>query len=172
MSNAANSSTNKIYYLPGDPSKTPLEHDEYVEIMRPYWKQRKRLQRAGECKAPAKHVCACDCVDCPYSQRGNTIDFDTLVEIGEEIADPYAMEDAVADHLLAQQLMHLISRMDQLDQLVLHGKLLHSPAMTDRECAAFIERRMGIRYSHQAVAKRYPKALERLRLIAGIVVEQ
>ena len=57
MSNKANSSTQKSYYLPGDPSRTPLTHEEFCDIMRPFWKQRKRLQRAGECNAPARHVC-------------------------------------------------------------------------------------------------------------------
>lgn len=48
MSNKAYSSTQKSYYLPGDPSRTPLTHEEFCDIMRPFWKQRKQLQRAGD----------------------------------------------------------------------------------------------------------------------------
>ena len=46
---------NKSYYLPGDLSRTPLNREEFCEIMRPIWKQRKRLQRSGECNAPTWH---------------------------------------------------------------------------------------------------------------------
>lgn len=56
MTNSAKTSPRKSYYLPGDPSRTPLTQDEFRDIMRPFWKQRKQLQRAGECNAPARHV--------------------------------------------------------------------------------------------------------------------
>ena len=79
---------NKTYFLPGDPSRTPLTHEEFKSIMRPFWKQRKQLQRAGECNAPARHVCMCDCVDCPYRRCGNTVSMETLESVGEEMVDP------------------------------------------------------------------------------------
>lgn len=49
MSNKANSSTQKSEYLPGAPSRAPLTHEEFCEIIRPFWMQRKQLQRTGDC---------------------------------------------------------------------------------------------------------------------------
>ena len=91
MTNSVKPSPKKSYYLPGDPSRAPLTQDEFRDIMRPFWKQRKQLQRAGECNAPARHVCMCDCADCPYRRCGNTIPMETLESIGEEVADSYCM---------------------------------------------------------------------------------
>ena len=97
MSNSVKSCPKKSYYLPGDPSRTPLTHEEFCDIMRPFWKERKRLERAGLCNPPARHACMCDCADCPYSRRGNTVNMDTLELIGEEVADPFSMEDDISD---------------------------------------------------------------------------
>ena len=85
MSKAAKPSPTKSYYLPGDPSRTPLTHEEFCDIMRPFWKQRKQLQRAGECNAPARHVCMCDCADCPYRRCGNTIPMETLLNAAAQL---------------------------------------------------------------------------------------
>ena len=139
MSNKAYSSTQKSYYLPGDPSRTPLTHEEFCDIMRPFWKQRKRLQRAGECNAPARHVCMCDCTDCPYRRCGNTIPMETLESIGEEVADSYCMEDDV-----------------------IRCMVLHERDVTERQLAALISKATGQKYSHQAVHKRIPAAAKRL----------
>ena len=95
---------NKTYFLPGDPSRTPLTHEEFKSIMRPFWKQRKQLQRISECNAPTWHVCMCDCADCPYRRCGDTIPMDTLESIGEEAADSYCMEDDVANQIFEQQI--------------------------------------------------------------------
>ena len=35
MTNSVKTSPKKSYYLPGDPSRTPLTHEEFCDIMRP-----------------------------------------------------------------------------------------------------------------------------------------
>lgn len=162
MSNKANSSTQKSYYLPGDPSKTPLTHEEFKSIMRPFWKQRKRLQRAGECNAPAWHVCLCDCADCPYRRCGDTIPMDTLESIGEEVADPACMEEAVANRIFEQQIYRCLPQMDTIDRIIIRCLVLHEREVTERQLAALITKAIGQTYSHQAVHKRIPTAAKRL----------
>ena len=162
MPNTAKSSPKKSYYLPGDPSRTPLTHEQFRDIMRPFWKQRKRLQRAGECNSPAWHVCLCDCTDCPYHRCGNTIDMNTLESIGEEVADPYNMEDAVADRLFKQQIYRCLPQMDDIDRIIIRCMVLHERKVTERQLATLISKAIGHDYSRQAVRKRIPAAAKRL----------
>ena len=162
MSKRANYSTTKSYYLPGDPSRTPLTHEEFCDIMRPFWKQRKQLQRAGECNAPARHVCMCDCADCPYRRCGNTIPMDTLEAIGEEVPDPYCMEEAVANRIFEQQIYRCLPQMDTIDRIIIRCMVLHERDVTERQLAALISKAIGQNYSHQAVHKRIPAAAKRL----------
>ena len=162
MSNKANHSAQQSYFLPGDPSRTPLTHDEFRDIMRPFWKQRKQLQRAGECNAPARHVCMCDCSDCPYQRCGNTIPMDTLEAIGEEVADAYCMEDDVANRIFEQQIYRRLPQMDTIDGIIIRCMVLHERDVTERQLAALISKAIGQKYSHQAVHKRIPAAAKRL----------
>ena len=159
MSNKAYSSTQKSYYLPGDPSRTPLTHEEFCDIMRPFWKQRKQLQRAGECNAPARHVCMCDCVDCPYRRCVNTVSMETLESVGEEMVDPYCMEEAVANRIFEQQIYRCLP---QMDRIIIRCMVLHERDVTERQLAALISKATGQKYSHQAVHKRIPAAAKRL----------
>ena len=162
MSNKAKSSTQKSYYLPGDPSKTPLTHEEFCDIMRPFWKERKRLERAGLCNPSARHACMCDCADCPYSRRGNTLDMDTMELIGEEVADPFSMEDDVADRIFEEQIYRCLPQMDTIDRIIIRCMVLHERDVTERQLAALISKTIGQKYSHQAVHKRIPAAAKRL----------
>ncbi|MDL2205824.1 hypothetical protein LJC33_02795 [Eubacteriales bacterium OttesenSCG-928-N13] len=167
MKNHVNASTERTYYLPGDPNKTPLTHDEFNYLMRPFWQQRKALQRAGECNSPGWHVCACDCADCPYRRYGNTIDLDTLEDLGIEIADPFNLEEDVADRLFRQQLCRCLPQLDVIDQIIIRAYVLHDTELTERECAALISKAIGRNYSHQAVHKRVPEAAKRLAKLVG-----
>ena len=162
MSNSEKTSPKKSYYLPGDPSRTPLTHEEFNSIMRPFWKQRKRLQRAGECNAPAWHVCLCDCGDCPYHRCGDTIPMDTLESIGEEVADPTSMEEAVANRIFEQQIYRCLPQLDTIDRIIIQCMVLHEHEVTERQLAALISKAIGQKYSHQAVHKRIPAAAKRL----------
>ncbi len=157
-----NTSTTKSYYLPGDPSRTPLTHEEFCEIMRPFWKQRKQLQRAGECNAPARHVCMCDCADCPYHRCGDTISMDTLESIGEEVTENYFMEEDVADRIFEQQIYRCLPQLDTIDRIIIRCMVLHEHEATERQLAALISKATGQSYTHQAVHKRVPAAAKRL----------
>ena len=158
----AKPSTAKTYYLPGDPSKTPLTHDEFTTIMRPFWRQRKALQRAGECNAPMRHVCMCDCCGCPYRRCGNTIDMDTLASLGEEVADPYRIEDDVADRIFREQLYRCLPLLDTIDRIIIRCLVIRDVEATERQVAALISKAIGRPYSHQSVHKRIPEAAKRL----------
>ena len=162
MSNSEKTNPIKSHYLPGDPSRTLLTHEEFSDIMRPFWKQRKKLQRAGECNAPAWHVCMCDCGDCPYRRCGNTIPMDTLESVGEEVADPYCMEEAVANRIFEQQIYRCLPQMDTIDRIIISCKVLHERDVTERQLAALISKAIGRKYSRQAVNKRIPAAAKRL----------
>lgn len=158
----AKPSTTKTYYLPGDPSKTPLTHDEFTTIMRPFWRQRKALQRAGECNAPQWHVCMCDCCDCPYRLCGNTVAMDTLETFGEEIADTFCMDDDVADRIFREQLYRCLPLLDTIDRVIIRCLVLREVETTERQVAALISKAIGRSYSHQSVHKRIPEAAKRL----------
>ena len=158
----ANASPTKTYYLPGDPSKTPLTHEEFKDIMRPFWKQRKKLQRAGECNAPAWHDCMCDCGDCPYRLSGETIPMETLERIGEGVLDPYCMEDDVANRLFEQQIYRCLPQLDTIDRIIIRCTVLHKGHMPERQMAALISKAVGREFTHQAVHKRIPAAARRL----------
>ena len=152
----------KTYYLPGDPSRTLLTHEEFCHIMRPFWKQRKRLQRAGECNAPRQHICACDCADCPYRRYGDTIPMDTLESIGEEVTAPYNMEDIVADRIFEEEIYRCLPQLDAIDRIIIRCMVLHEREVTERQLAVLISKAIGKDYSHQAVHKRIPAAAKRL----------
>ena len=163
MQKQVKTSPKKSYYLPGDPSKTPLTHEEFKSIMRPFWKLRKQLQRAGECNAPSWHVCLCDCCDCRYRRCGNTVAMETLESIGEEVADPHCMEDDIADELFEQQIRRCLPQMDTVDKIIVRSTVLHKgKKVTERQMAALISKALGREYSHQAVHKRIPTAAKRL----------
>jgi len=156
------SGSSDSFYLPGDPSRTPLKHEEFNDIMRPFWKQRKQLQRAGECNAPAWHVCMCDCTGCPYRRCGDTVPLDSLERVGEEAADPRRMEDEVADRIFEQEIWRCLPQMDPIDQLIIRCAVLREREMTERQLAALISKAIGKAYSHQSVHKRIPIAARRL----------
>lgn len=96
-----------------------MTHKDYNDVMRSFWKQRKRLQRADECNVPAWYVCLCDCTDFPYCRCGYTIAMDTLESIGEEVADPYCMEDAVANRIFERKIYRCLPQMDTIDRIVI-----------------------------------------------------
>ena len=162
QNNQANSSTTKSYYLPGDPSRTPLTHEQFKSIMRPFWKQRKQLQRAGECNAPVWQVCLCDCTGCPYCRCGDTISLDSLKDGGGEVVDPCCMEEAVADQIFEQQIYRCLPQLDIIDQIIIRCTVLRERDVTERQLAALISKATGREYSHQAVHKRIPAAAKRL----------
>ncbi len=60
------SSTEKTYYLPNDPSHTPIPQAMYQEVMREVWRLRKQYQRCGECGAGPNFVCVAECNGCAY----------------------------------------------------------------------------------------------------------
>lgn len=152
----------KPRYLPGDPSRTPLSHDAFTSIMRPIWRQRKQLQRAGECNAPKRHACMCDCCGCRYRRCGSTIAVDALESFGEEIADPFCVEEEVADRMFREQIYRCLPRMDTIDRIIIRCMILHDGGMTERQVAALISKAIGRSYSHQSVHKRIPEAAKRL----------
>ena len=170
MSEHANSTPNepKLYYLPGDPSKTPLSHDDYVAIMRDFWKQRKQLQRAGECNAPANHPCCCDCCDCPYRTQQFYVSLNDLEDAGYEPEDPSDVAETVIHKMLLEQVKDTLPMLDEIDRIIIEAKFLRHPTLSDRECETLIFKLTGQSISHQAVGKRLPKALERLsQLVNG-----
>ena len=155
-------STRKTYYLPGDPTRTPLTHEVFKEIMRPFWAQKKRLQRSGECASPAWHNCLCDCCGCPYQCCGCLIDTGTLEHAGEEIRDPYCMEEDVADRIFKQQIYNCLPQLDIIDRIIIRCMVLEEKKLTERQLAALIGKAIGHSYSHQSVHKRIPAAAKRL----------
>ena len=162
MSNSEKSSPKKSYYLPKDTSRTPLPYEEFCDIMRPFWKERKRLERAGLCNPPARHVCMCDCGDCPYRRCGNMVNMDSLEGIGEEIADPYSLEDDAANRIFKKQIYRCLPQMNDIDRIIIRCMVLHEREVTERQLAALISKAIGQKYSHQAVHKRIPAAAKRL----------
>ena len=72
-----------------------------------------------------KHVCMCDCVDCPYRRCGNTIPMDTLEAISEEVADPFCMEDDVANRIFEQQIYRCLPQTDTIDRIIIRCLVLH-----------------------------------------------
>jgi len=170
MSEQVNSTPNepKLYYLPGDKSKTPLSHDDYIAVMREYWRRRKQLQRLGECNAPANHPCCCDCTGCPYKTKKYCVSLDGLKDSGFDAADSEDLAETVIRKMIMEQVKTAFPKLDQIDRIIIKAKVIHQPALTDRECAALIMKLTGTSISHQAVGKRLPKALERLRQLAGI----
>ena len=87
---------------------------------------------------------------------------DTLEAIGEEVPDPYCMEDAVANRIFEQQIYRCLPQMDTIDRIIIRCMVLHERDVTERQLAALISKATGQKYSHQAVHKRIPAAAKRL----------
>lgn len=158
-------------HLPDDPSKTPLSREMHREVMREANRLRAKMIRSGQCNPPMHYQCCADCCNCRYRTK-KVLALSYLLEFGQEPVSDFDLAEECADHILAKQLMALIPQLDDIDQAILYGKIIHTPPMTDRECATYIEDQTRKRYSHQAVGKRYPKALERLRQMSGIDVNE
>ena len=80
MQKPANQS--KQFYYPvrdaKDPYKVSLEpipEHIYHQIMPDIWKNRKRMQRSGQCTCPQSRLWTCDadCLICPYSAAGREV---------------------------------------------------------------------------------------------------
>ena len=87
---------------------------------------------------------------------------DTLESIGEEVADPACMEEAVANRIFEQQIYRCLPQMDTIDRIIIRCLVLHERDVTERQLAALITKAIGQTYSHQAVHKRIPAAAKRL----------
>ena len=161
----------RAYYLPGDKSRTPLSHDDYVSLMRDPLRQRAKLRRAGECNVPANHPCCADCCDCPYRTQLVTTSLDALVEKGHDIASRDDFAEAIVRKMLLQQIYSVLPKLDEIDRIIIDAKFMHTPALSDRACAEQIAKRTGRTMSHQAVSKRLPAALERLRQLVGVSLD-
>ncbi len=158
-------------YLPDDPSKTPLPREMHREAMREAHRLRSQMIRSGQCNPPMRHQCCADCCCCKYRTK-KVMYLSSLLEFGQEPVSDYDLEEECAKHILSEQLMGLIPELEEIDQHILYCKIIHTPVMTDRQCADYISQQTGKPYSHQAVGKRYPKALERLREMAGININE
>lgn len=164
-----NTNVGKQYYLPGDITRTPLDHDTFCKIMRPYWAERKSLQRAGECKSPEGHVCLCDCMNCKYHYCGDNVSMTTLEETGHEIADSNSFIEDTEDDLFKQQIYGVLNDLDMVDRLIIHYLVLRDTEeiLTERQVAELISTKTGKAYSHQAVHKRISVAAKRLAKLIG-----
>ena len=161
-----NPTPEKTYYIPGHPN-TPVSHDFFVEFMRPYRKRRKQRERDGLCNPAYGFVCTCDCVGCRYAVTRNFVSTAVLEENGIEIDSGYRVEEASARNALKESLCDLVNKLDLLDRLIVYAKFYHEPAMTDRQAAEYISRKIGKTYSHQAVSKRFPQVIARLYQLAA-----
>ncbi len=153
---------NRNYVLPGDKTRTLVSREMFLECMRPLWKQRKALERAGLCNPPRNFICSVECSNCPYANHDHLVSTSKLEENGVEIEAPYDMAESVADVLFEEQLRSVLPQMDAIDQLIIRVYVLHEMDATERECAEMISRAIGREYSHQAVHKRIPAAARRL----------
>ena len=167
MPNQVNNGTTKLYYLPDDKTHTPLSHDDYIEAMREAWRIRKRMQRNGECNAPRKHPCSADCCDCPYRTRKASVSLDAIIEEGSEPASSDDVAERVIRKIMLEQIEDVIPQLDTIDRIIIKAKIARDKPLTDRQCAEIISRRTGMPYTHQAVSKRLPKAIEHLRELVG-----
>ena len=159
--------SNRNYVLPGDKTRTPVTHEQFVEIMRPLWRQRKALERAGLCNPPKNCICRVECGNCPYTRRANIASFDDLTEQGLEIEDTVDVAETVANAMFEEQLRSTLPQLDIIDQIIIKVYVLHDVKATERECAEIISAAIDRPYSHQSVNKRIPKAAARLAQLIG-----
>lgn len=165
MVNDSKSYRNRV--LPGDKTRTPLTDEQYRQIMRPLWKQRKALERAGLCNPPRNFPCNVECGNCPFAQREHIASLDELTQQGLEIEDTVDVAEMVADALFEEQLRSVLPQLDVVDQIIVRAFVLHDINATERKCAEIISVAIGRPYSHQAVGKRIPKAAARLAELVG-----
>ncbi|NLE26676.1 MAG: hypothetical protein GX625_15290 [Clostridiaceae bacterium] len=85
-----------------------------------------------------------------------------MESVGEEMVDPYCMEEAVANRIFEQQIYRCLPQMDTIDRIIIRCMVLHERDVTERQLAALISKATGQKYSHQAVHKRIPAAAKRL----------
>ena len=76
----ANTQSIRNRVLSGDKTRTPLTDKQFRKIMRPLWRQRKALERAGLCNPPRNHACCIECNNCPFAKRDSIASFDVLAE--------------------------------------------------------------------------------------------
>ena len=162
-----NTQSNRNRVLPGDKTRTPLTDEQFRKIMRPLWRQRKALERAGLCNPPRNHPCCIECSNCPYAKRDRITSFDSLTEQGLEIEDGVDVSEMVADALFEEQLRSVLPELDVIDQIIIKAFVLHDINATERECAKIISAMIGRPYTHQGVHKRVPKAAARLADLLG-----
>lgn len=154
--------SDRNYVLPGDKTRTPVTHEQFLEYMRPLWRQRKALERAGFCNPPRNLICSVECSNCPYADHENMVSLTTLEENGLEIVAPGDLAESVANVMFENQLREALPQLDVIDQIIIRVYVLHDMEATERECAEMISKAVGRKYSHQSVHKRIPEAAKRI----------
>lgn len=97
-----------------------------------------------------------------YRRCGNMVSMDSLEGIGEEVTDPYNLEDDAANRIFKKQIYRCLPQMNDIDRIIIRCMVLHEREVTERQLAALISKAIGQKYSHQAVHKRIPAAAKRL----------
>ena len=64
----------------------------------------------------------CDCADCPYRRCGNTVPMKRWKV--SAVADPYCMEEAVANRIFEQQIYRCLPQMDTIDRIIIRCMVL------------------------------------------------
>ena len=105
--------SDRNYVLPGDKTRTPVTHEQFLEYMRPLWRQRKALERAGFCNPPRNFICSVECSNCPYANHENMVSLTTLEQNGLEIEAPGDLVESVANVMFENQLREALPQLDR-----------------------------------------------------------
>ena len=135
--------SDRNYVLPGDKTRTPVTHEQFLEYMRPLWRQRKALERAGFCNPPRNFICSVECSNCPYANHENMVSLTTLEQNGLEIEAPGDLVESVANVMFENQLREALPQLDVIDQIIIRVYVLHDMEATERECAEMISKAIG-----------------------------
>ena len=125
--------SDRNYVLPGDKTRTPVTHEQFLEYMRPLWRQRKALERAGFCNPPRNFICSVECSNCPYANHENMVSLTTLEQNGLEIEAPGDLVENVANIMFENQLREALPQLDVIDQIIIRVYVLHDMEATERE---------------------------------------
>ena len=170
MSTNDNHKTTKERFIEIDGEQIPVTEEVYFAFKRPAWRERKRKERERRCLDENSNRCIKNCRVCDLERAKNNlppmkrdmgnVSIERLKDDGFELADPFVLEELVAEKIMLEELAAALGELNQDDRALVDA--LFFKEMTERDYAN------EINITHQGVNRRKQRVLKNLRRLSKI----
>jgi len=154
MANTEKNNINPQSYIKVGGKKVATTEEQARAHMRSRWAEHKRREREQKCLDEKGRQCTTDCSTCDKDKQSRFISLDAQWESGGDFADPFNMDDFVANQILLQELAKALDELDPQNRKIAE---LVGLGFSERE----ISTEVGL--SQKGVNKRKVKIFDQLR---------